>query len=86
MLINFVTFFKLVADFLSRYACHVAIDGRCSINWSHRESQREAFVIRFEIFVAALSIELLNLAKMTDLLDIADHYALTSVKPFMLKH
>ena len=29
---------------------------------------------------------LLNLAKKTDLLNIADHYALTSVKPSMLKH
>ena len=31
-------------------------------------------------------MELLNLAKKTDLLNIADHYALTSVKPCMLKH
>ena len=31
-------------------------------------------------------MELLNLAKGTDLLNIADHYALTSVKPSMLKH
>ena len=31
-------------------------------------------------------MELLNLAKKTDLLNIADHYALTSVKPSMLKH
>ena len=31
-------------------------------------------------------MELLNLAKMTDLLNIADHYALTSGKPSMLKH
>ena len=30
-------------------------------------------------------MQLLNLAKKTDLLNIADHYALTSVKP-MLKH
>ena len=37
-------------------------------------------------FVAAPSMELLNLAKKTDLLSIADHYALTSVKPSMLKH
>ena len=40
----------------------------------------------FENFVAAPSIELLNLAKKTDLLNIADHYALTSVLPSMLKH
>ena len=39
-----------------------------------------------EHFVAAPPIELLNLAKKTDLLDIADHYTLTSVKPSMLKH
>ena len=31
-------------------------------------------------------MELLNLAKKNDLLNIADHYALTSVKPSMLKH
>ena len=37
-------------------------------------------------FVAAPSMELLNLAKRTDLLYIADHYAFTSVKPSMLKH
>ena len=31
-------------------------------------------------------MELLNLSKKTDLLNIANHYALTSVKPSMLKH
>ena len=41
---------------------------------------------KLENFVAAPSMELLNLAKKTDLLSIADHYALTSVKPSMLKH
>ena len=41
--------------------------------------------IKLENFVAAPSMELLNLPK-TDLLNIADHYALTSVKPSMLKH
>ena len=41
---------------------------------------------KLENFVAAPSMELLNLAKKTDLLNIADHYALTSVKPSMLKH
>ena len=41
---------------------------------------------KLENFVAAPSIELLNLAKKTDLLYIADHYAFTSVKPSMLKH
>ena len=41
---------------------------------------------KLENFVAAPSMGLLNLAKKTDLLNIADHYALTSVKPFMLKH
>ena len=40
---------------------------------------------KLENFVAAPSMELLNLAKKTDLLNIADHYALTSVKPSMLK-
>ena len=39
-----------------------------------------------ENFVAEPSMKLLKLAKKTDLLNIADHYALTSVKPFMLKH
>ena len=39
-----------------------------------------------ENFVAAPIMELLNLAKKTDLLDSPDHYALTSVKPSMLKH
>ena len=41
---------------------------------------------KLENFVAAPSMELLNLAKKTDLLSITDHYALTSVKPSMLKH
>ena len=41
---------------------------------------------KLENFVAAPSMELLNLAKKTDLLNIADHYALTCVKPSMLKH
>ena len=41
---------------------------------------------KLENFVAAPSMELLILAKTTDLLNIADHYALTSVKPSMLKH
>ena len=41
---------------------------------------------KLENFVSAPSMELLNLAKKTDLLRIADHYALTSVKPSMLKH
>ena len=41
---------------------------------------------KLENFVAAPSMDLLNLAKKTDLLNIADHYALTSVKPSMLKH
>ena len=41
---------------------------------------------KLENFVAAPSMELLNLAKKTDLLNIAHHYALTSVKPSMLKH
>ena len=31
-------------------------------------------------------MQLMNLAKKIDLLNIADHYALTSVKPSMLKH
>ena len=42
--------------------------------------------LKLETFVAAPSMELLNLAKKTDLLNIADHYTLTSVKPPMLKH
>ena len=41
---------------------------------------------KLENFVTAPSIELLNLAKKTDLLNIADHYALASVKPCMSKH
>ena len=40
---------------------------------------------KLENFVAVPFMELLNLAKKTDLLNIADHYALTSVKPSMLK-
>ena len=41
-----------------------------------------------ENFVAAsyIVLEPLNLAKKTDLLNIVDHYVLTSVKPFVLKH
>ena len=41
---------------------------------------------KLENFVASPSMRLLNLAKKTDLLNIADHYASTSVKPSMLKH
>ena len=41
---------------------------------------------KLENFVAAPSMELLNLAKKTDLLNIADHYPLTSVKPYMFIH
>ena len=41
---------------------------------------------KLENFVAVPSMELLNLAKKTDLLNIADHYTLTSVKLSMLKH
>ena len=41
---------------------------------------------KLENSVAAPSMELLNLAKKTDLLNIAGHYALISVKPYMLKH
>ena len=41
---------------------------------------------KLENIVAAPSMELLTLAKQTDLLNIADHYALASVKPSMLKH
>ena len=41
---------------------------------------------KLENFVAAPSMELLNLTKKTKLLNIADHYALTSVKHCMLKY
>ena len=41
---------------------------------------------KLENFVAVPSMKLLNLAKKTDLLNKADHYALTSVKHSMLKH
>ena len=41
---------------------------------------------RLENSVAALSIELLNPDKKTELLDITDHYALSSAKPSMVKH
>ena len=41
---------------------------------------------KLENFIAAPSMELLNLAKKTDLFNIANHYALTSVEFFMLKH
>ena len=40
---------------------------------------------KLENFVAAPTMELLNLAKKTDLLTIADHYVLTSVKLSILK-
>ena len=39
-----------------------------------------------ENFVAVPFIELLNLVKKTDLLVIASHYALTFIKPSVLKH
>ena len=41
---------------------------------------------KLENFVSAPSMELLNLAKKTDLLNIAEQCVLTSVKPSMLKH
>ena len=41
---------------------------------------------RFENFVAASSIKLLNLAKRMALLDITERSALTSFKPSMVKH
>ena len=37
-------------------------------------------------FIAAPSQELLDKAKKSDLLDIADHYGLSNIKTFMLKH
>ena len=37
-------------------------------------------------YITAPSHELLNLAKKSDLLDIAAHYELTSVNKYMLKH
>ena len=39
-----------------------------------------------QAFIAAPSQELLNLAKKSDLLDIAAHYELTTVNKSMLKH
>ena len=41
---------------------------------------------KLENFVASPSMELLKLTKKTDLLNIAGHYALSSVKPSMIKH
>ena len=41
---------------------------------------------KLEYFIAAPSQELLNLAKKSDLLDIASHYSIPSVKTSMLKH
>ena len=37
-------------------------------------------------FIAAPSQELLDKAKKSDLLDIADHYGLSNIKTSMLKH
>ena len=41
---------------------------------------------KFSDFTASPSQELLDLAKKSDLLDIADHYGLPNVKKTMLKH
>ena len=43
---------------------------------------------KLEDFITAPSqdLELLNLAKKSDLLEIASHYSIPSVKTFMLKH
>ena len=41
---------------------------------------------KLEIFVPGASMELMNLAKKTDLLNIADHYAMTSVETSLIKH
>ena len=38
-----------------------------------------------QVFIAAPSQEILNLAKMSEMLDIAAHYELTTVNKFMLK-
>ena len=42
--------------------------------------------IKVSDFTASPSQELLHLAKKSDLLDIAEHYALSNVKRSMLKH
>ena len=41
---------------------------------------------KLENFVAVPSMELLNRAKKTDLVNIADYFALTSVNSIMLEH
>ena len=43
-------------------------------------------LFKLEDFIAAPSQELLNLAKKSDLLDIASHYSIPNVKTSMLKH
>ena len=56
--------------------------GCCIFVYSFINQQIATVSFVLKNFVAAPSFELLNLAKKTNLLDIADHYALTS----MLKH
>ena len=48
--------------------------------------QKATMSFKLEDFIAASSQELLNLAKKSDLLDIAIHYSIPSVKTSMLKH
>ena len=48
--------------------------------------QKATMSISLRNFVTAPSKVLLNLSEKTELLDIADHYAQTSVKPSMIKH
>ena len=47
--------------------------------------QKATMLFKLEDFIAAPSQELLNLAKKSDLLDIASHYSIPDVKTSMLK-
>ena len=48
--------------------------------------QKATMPFKLEDFIASPSQELLNLAKKSDLLEIASHYIIPSVKTSMLKH
>ena len=62
------------------------IDSEFEKNTVCHTSKKQTCHSNMKIFIAAPSQELLNLAKKSDILDIASHYSISSVKTSMLKH
>ena len=59
---------------------------RADVKWFHFPLRKKYMSFKLSDFNASPSQELLDLAKKSDLLDIADHYGLPNVKKSMLKH